>query len=50
LPTLRVNPSRARCAVASGGLSQASGGVPSTMTRPEGSSVRAAGWKNAKLG
>ena len=47
LPMLRVSPSRARWAVASRGVAHSSGGVPSTITRPLGSSDRACGWKKS---
>ena len=48
LPTERVNPSRARWAVASRGFEHASGGVPSTITRPDFSTRRIVGWKNSR--
>ena len=43
LPIDRLSPSRARCAIASGGLSRLSGGVPSTITRPQARSLRITG-------
>ena len=47
LPMLRVRPSSARCAVASTTEPQDSGGVPKTITRPDGRSDRATGWKKS---
>src|SRR5690349_3646544 len=44
---LRVRPSRLRCAVASFGEAVASGGVPSTMTRPQTFRLRAYAWKKS---
>jgi hypothetical protein len=47
LPTERVKPSSARCAVCARGDSQDSGGRPSTSTRPLGRTLRMVGWKKA---
>ncbi len=47
LPSERVMPSRARCAIARPGVSACSGGVPRSTTRPQPDRLRRTGVRNS---